>query len=46
MQPLGKGGGGNIYMLSPGHMTKIAATLMNSKNLKKPFCPQSLGRLP
>ena len=45
MQPLDRGGK-KIYIFRPGHMTKMAATPIYGKNLKKSSSPEPLGRLP
>ena len=45
MQPLDRGGK-NVYIFRPGHMTKMAATPIYGKNLKKSSSPEPLGRLP
>ena len=36
MQPLDRGGN-KVYIFRPGHMTKMATTLIYGKNLKKIF---------
>ena len=41
MQPLYRGG-----KIRPGHMTKMAATPIYGKNLKKSSSPEPFGRLP
>ena len=45
MQPLDRRGK-EVYIFRPGHMTKMAATPICGKNLKKPSSPEPLGRLP
>ena len=44
MQPLDRGGK-KVYIFRSGHMTKVAATPIYGKNLKK-SSPEPLGRLP
>ena len=44
MQPLDRGGT-KVYIVRPGHMTKMAATPIYGKNLKKSSSPEPLGRL-
>ena len=45
MQPL-DGGGKKVYIFRPGHMTKMAATPIYGKKLKKSSSPETLSRLP
>ena len=39
-------GGKKVYIFGPGHMTKMAAMLKYTQNLKKSRSPEPLGRLP
>ena len=39
MQALDRGGGGEVYIFRPGHMTKVDAMPIYGKNLKKCSTP-------
>ena len=45
LQPLDREGK-KVYIFRPGHMTKMAATPIYVKNLKKSSSPEPLSRLP
>ena len=39
-------GGTKVYINGPGHMTKMAATPIYGKNLKKSSSPEPVGQFP